>query len=232
MDIKFDGVFTSELGIKSGVYKIVFDNGMFYIGSAKDIKHRFSFWKRFFSLESYRDMKKMRERVKGCYSAEFLVVEFIGDGWRDVEYRYIKENFHNPLLLNTFSVEKKPIIEYDSDGNKIRDWGSAAEAARVKGIKYSRVRDVLVGYIKSHKGVVYKYKNKEDLCFCGRRKYKKRPKRWNIEVYKCDGSFVGVFESARKVEEEIKVPVKLIYSVFTGKQKTSNGYTFKKIYKN
>ena len=85
-----------------------------------------------------------------------------------------KENINNPLTktkmqINALKPSKgkygkkhhrsKPIIQYDKDGNFIREWDCANDVERVLGISNKHIGSVCVGKRKSCGGYIWKYKN-------------------------------------------------------------------------
>ena len=214
----------------SGVYKLQFDNGMFYIGSSIKLHRRAGNWKGYLSGKtngSLRDMKRMRERIGECKKATFCVIEYVSDGLRDKEYGHIKKNIDNPLMLNTFSFEKKPIIEYDLNGKEIKRWGSATEAARVKGVTLGRIKEVLCGGRNFHLGSVYKYQNQEDFYFKKRWQRHSVEKKIRVLRFTKDGEPAGEFFTTVAAAKATGVNKKGVYNALVGNNKTAGGYVFK-----
>lgn len=54
---------------------------------------------------------------------------------------------------------KIPIMQYDLEGNFIKEWESAAEAGRIVGISNGQICDALKGNWPQAKGFIWKYKN-------------------------------------------------------------------------
>jgi hypothetical protein len=55
-------------------------------------------------------------------------------------------------------ASRKAILQYDMDGNFIKEWVSAAEACREENFSSSKICSVAKGNRNSHKGFVFKYK--------------------------------------------------------------------------
>lgn len=53
----------------------------------------------------------------------------------------------------------KPMIQYDKDGNFIKEWSSLNEYRKVTGDKNTNISSVLSGKIKTASGYIFKYKN-------------------------------------------------------------------------
>lgn len=215
-----------------GVYRLDFDNGFFYIGGSINLRSRFLAWRRFLSKQNHvvRDMVKMRERIFGCKRALFSIIEVTEKrNVYDMEEKWLRHFKSNPLLLNTFSFNKKPVLVYDANGVFLEEWPSASWISKKKGIKIARVRDVLIGAKKSYKGLVYRYKFKEHENFRGRRVKKKPPKPIIIHRFTKNGEYVDGFNTTMAAAKASNVDKKGVYMVLRGKQKTAGGYIFKYI---
>ena len=85
-----------------------------------------------------------------------------------------KENINNPrtktkMLINARKPSKgkygkkhhksKPIIQYDKEGNFIKEWECANDVERVLGISNKHIGSVCLGKRKSCGGYIWKYKN-------------------------------------------------------------------------
>lgn len=85
-----------------------------------------------------------------------------------------KENINNPLTKTKMQINarkpskgkygkkhhrSKPIIQYDKDGNFIREWDCANDVERVLGISNKHIGSVCLGKRKSCGGYIWKYKN-------------------------------------------------------------------------
>ena len=85
-----------------------------------------------------------------------------------------KENINNPLTKTKMRINarkpskgkygkkhhrSKPIIQYDKDGNFIREWDCANDVERVLGISNKHIGSVCLGKRKSCGGYIWKYKN-------------------------------------------------------------------------
>ena len=62
-------------------------------------------------------------------------------------------------LAKAIEARRKPILQYDKDGNFIKEWESAAEANRYGNFSGSKISEVVRGNQKSHRGFVWKFKN-------------------------------------------------------------------------
>ena len=85
-----------------------------------------------------------------------------------------KENINNPLTKTKMHINarkpskgkygkkhhrSKPIIQYDKEGNFIKEWDCANDVERVLGISNKHIGSVCLGKRKSCGGYIWKYKN-------------------------------------------------------------------------
>ena len=85
-----------------------------------------------------------------------------------------KENINNPLTKTKMRINArkpskgkygkkhhrpKPIIQYDKEGNFIKEWECANDVERVLGISNKHIGSVCLGKRKSCGGYIWKYKN-------------------------------------------------------------------------
>ena len=85
-----------------------------------------------------------------------------------------KENINNPLTKTKMRInarkpskgkygkkhhKSKPIIQYDKEGNFIKEWECANDVERVLGISNKHIGSVCLGKRKSCGGYIWKYKN-------------------------------------------------------------------------
>lgn len=212
-----------------GVYRIDFDNGMFYIGSSTNIRYRASYWKSHLLGKKPNDMIRMTNKILNCRRAVIRIIEKCElHEIRDIEEDYLQKHYGDCMFLNTFSFNRKPILIFDLNGNFLEECQSASWVSKKKGIKLARVKDVLTGVKKSHRGLVYKYKSKEHEYLKPRREKKRMPKPITIFRYSVSGEYIDGFQSQYAAAKFIGVNKKSIYKVLKGKQKTAGGYVFRK----
>ena len=85
-----------------------------------------------------------------------------------------KENINNPLTKTKMQINarkpskgkygkkhhrSKPIIQYDKEGNFIKEWECANDVERVLGISNKHIGSACLGKRKSCGGYIWKYKN-------------------------------------------------------------------------
>lgn len=111
---------------------------------------------------------------------------------------------------------KVPVLQYDLEGNFIREWDSIKEAEGVLNTK--GISNCCVGRIKTTGGFIWKYK--EDNPSLKIEKYVD-PNKKPVTQYSLSGDFIKHFDS---ISEAIKVYGKSIQHCVLKKQKTAYGY--------
>lgn len=155
------------------VYKMIFDGGYYYIGSATNIKQRMWGWK--FKLNNGVDKNyKVTEAFKNTSMVVFEILEIIEDPAlrKFREDGYIKINFGKPFCLNIASNaynnkgikqnpnKKKnkngfqPVVKINDNGEIIDRYLSIAEAEMENGT--SSVSDCFKDCRRKVKGMIFR----------------------------------------------------------------------------
>ena len=143
----------------------------FYIGISKnehrafDYRARSDFWKRYANKYgvnseiltkgiSYNFAKEVEIALIDYYGRKDLNegnlvnMTFGGDGSIESGKRFREQAFK----------KRKPIIQYDLNGNLINEFVGIREAARILDISYRQLHRVLSGERKQTRGFIFKYK--------------------------------------------------------------------------
>ena len=143
----------------------------FYIGIGKgenrafDYLRRSDFWKRYANKYgvtseiltkgiSYNFAKEVEIALIDYYGRKDLNegslvnMTYGGDGSIEAADRFRKEAFK----------KRKPIVQYDLNGNIISEFVGIREAARILNIGYRQLHRVLSGERKTTRGFIFKYK--------------------------------------------------------------------------
>lgn len=116
----------------------------------------------------------------------------------------------------------KKIIQYDLDGNKIREYKNARVAEEETGIGYKQISQVCNGYKRMVHGFVFrfdgdsfdKFSIKKKKRYCGNK----------IDQYTLCGKFVKTYDSIAQAKAEYG---STIYNALVGNQKTAYGYIWR-----
>lgn len=220
----------------SGIYKITFSDGSFYIGSSVHLRSRASAWDSCLRTGDTGDLvigAAMINKIKEGLPASLDIIELCSpDDVRDREGYYLFENKDNPLMLsNWYSGAWKPVIQYNTDGLFIKKHMSISEAARYIGSTIGRVQDVLNGLRKSHKGMVFIYEKD----YMDRRsriiksRYIVKQKKNGRDVIKCDknGNEIERYKKIIEAARSNNISVTCVSDALNGRQRTSKGFIFK-----
>ena len=70
-----------------------------------------------------------------------------------------KKNVESGHLDRIREAQKKAVLQFDKDGNFIKEYQSQGDAARENGLKQNKISEVCSGNRKSTGGFVWKYKD-------------------------------------------------------------------------
>ena len=162
-------------------------NGMMYVGQTNDFNKRQSDW-RCFKITYGNNFLDEERKLYGLLHFDVSILnkcETQEEAW-ELEQKYIKE--YNTIYPNGYNMSEggdmlhkwhlseatrkrlKAVNQYDLNGNFIRRWDSAKEAARTLGIDSRRIYNCCKG-VRFHKGKwekcktaynsIWKYADKE-----------------------------------------------------------------------
>lgn len=116
---------------------------------------------------------------------------------------------------------KKPVNQYNKNGEFIRQWESASEAGRKLGIHSNQIGSCCTLRLDSAGGFVWRYADFEGEVgqWVGNRK--------PVLQYEKDGSFVKEWASATEAASAFNTSVSRITECCKGIYKTSHGYVWK-----
>ncbi len=118
----------------------------------------------------------------------------------------------------------KPVLQYDLDGNFIKEWESVNDVSRY--FKTSSISATCKGKLKTSKGFRWKYKSEENTKFCSLLKKTKI-----ILQYSLKGDLLNEWNSILDIETKYpKFDRSTIYKCCRNSSKTAYSYKWK--YKN
>lgn len=164
------------------VYRLLFSDGTFYIGSTGNMKGRVTVYRYEFKNPRRFSFKVYMAALNND-SVIFEILEVVSkDNNKHIEDTYIKNNWGSSLLLNTsssafrmvgksgklkminpkkkvgkFNERKKRVFQYTKTGNYITEHESCSAAAVSIGTSSGNVVKVLKGKRKTTMGFVFKY---------------------------------------------------------------------------
>jgi hypothetical protein len=120
----------------------------------------------------------------------------------------------------------KPVIQYDLQGNFVREWDCIIDVERETNISHKQICSNLKNKQKSVHGFIFKYKNTQPLCeniLAYQRNFTWKP------IVQCtlDGKQIKEFRSSVDAENELRISHKAISQCLRGKSKSSGGFIWK-----
>lgn len=120
----------------------------------------------------------------------------------------------------------KPIIQYDLQGNFIKEWNCIIDVEREINISHKQICSNLKNKQKTVHGFIFKYKDDQPLNL-KISPYQKDFTWKSIVQYGLDGVEIKDFRSAVDAEIELGINHKAISQCLRGKSKTSGGFLWK-----
>jgi group I intron endonuclease len=238
-----------------GVYAIKNKiNGKLYIGSSNNIRKRFYNHKNLLINNKHYNIKLQRAWNKnGENNFEFYILEETSTNeieLREAEQKHLDlNNSYSPKsgyniskkadcpygneksgeFLKIFNkTKRKPIIQYNLDGEFIKEWESLSEAAKFYKIKVSSIFANCKRRIKTVSGFVWRYKSEiENINTKIPINEIKNSCTKPILQYDLEGNFIKEWESTFLAGKTLNISLTMISNVCTGKNKTGGGFFWK-----
>ena len=216
-------------GATCGVYRIVFDNGMFYIGSSSNLVSRASSWRRGLSGAICGKgviWASIINKVAECKNATFEVILLV-DRSNLLKEEAAQMALHKGDLnmINVLLHPKTAVIVRDLSGVELRRFESLSSCSETMGIFPRRIQDVCNGRRKKCCGYIFEYENKTHI-----RAWKRRPKKErliSILKYSTDGQFIKGYLTQDDAAKDTGITRRGVFAVLRGEQKTAGGCVFK-----
>lgn len=223
----------------SGVYRILFDDGFFYIGCSVDLRSRSSGWG---GIVKNPDAERglyalgalMVAKIKERRSCRFEIVELCdASDVKDREGYYLNKFKDDPFLLSVPECQYKPVLQYKKDGCFVKRHDSITAAAKYNNTSLWRIQEVLNGNRGSHAGMVFIHENeynkrRQDIV---KRRYQlELPKKnKNVKVVQCntEGEALAVHKTYAAAGRIVGCDPQNIKRVVAGRQKTAGGFKWK-----
>ena len=222
----------------SGVYKILFPDGSFYIGGSIDIRKRAYSWDSFFrtgkGTAGFDIGTKMFNKITEYSSAIMNIVELChSKDVREKEAHYLFEEKDNPLMLSVWGGGAwKPVLQYNKDGVFVKRHMSISSAAKYAGSPVSRIQDVLNGIRKYNKGMVFVYEKDygERRQAIIKSRYTVRTEKRNgrdVVMYDLSNTELKRYKTIAEASKQESISKTCIADALNGRQRTSKGYIWK-----
>lgn len=221
----------------SGVYKIQFSDGCFYIGCSTDLRSRSLSWNSLFENGNPKGWplgENIINKINEKLDATFDIIELCApEDLKDKEAFYLFENKDNPLMVSSWDMGAwKPVLQYKTDGLFIKRHMSISGAAKYIKSPIGRVQDVLYGIRKAHKGMIFVFEKdygERRKSIVKSRYIRNIKKGKNRDVVVCDltGREVNRYKTIVAASKDLLISKTCITDAINGRQKTSKGYIFK-----
>lgn len=238
MELKINLPF-SEWSYKiSGVYRILFEDGFFYIGCSNHLRRRSGQWECVFnSPAKYNPGIKIGTSVSNKINegkkAVFEIVELCSvEDLKDKESFYLEKYMDDSKMLSDADRGSwKTVLQYNKDGVFIKKHFSISGAAKYNGFRLSAVQRILYGERGSHRGMVFifehEYHSRRKEIIRARYKTTERKQGRNVIALNVDGSFVKEYKRIIDAAKDLSCNEKAIRRVLSGHQHVTNGFIFK-----
>lgn len=222
----------------SGIYRILFDTGEFYIGASSNLRSRASSWMhmcecphRFKDVDYNEYGDNVVARIKAGGNAILSIVELCSvDDLMDREAEYLEKYKADPKMVSKSECSWKSVLQYKRDGHFIKRHASIKAAARYNNTTSWRIQEVLDGTRNTHKDMVFVYESayndrrKEIIKERWKFKLPKKTKSLKIGQYDQNGNLIKTYDTYNDAARSVNRCSSTIKQALAGKQSTSGGY--------
>lgn len=146
------------------VYKLIFDDKWFYIGSTCDLRNRIWAWNTTFNnLDKLKGYKKIKSILPNISVVELSVIKLMETNTKNIdnvrieERLSITENIQNPLLLNSNTQTFQSYTIHQISHDEVIKFNSISDAAKYNNVCSQTIRTVLNSKCGYYKGYIFKY---------------------------------------------------------------------------
>lgn len=216
----------------SGVYRVNFSSGHFYIGGSTDLKRRFESWRTIFGNAGGYPSIKFIEPMEMSEWATMEILELCpADDVVDRESFYLNK-LDCEMMVSYEKNAWRPVLQHTVDGVFVKRHDSISSAAKYAGCEVSKIQRVLYGERVSYAGMLFVYEkdyhkpkrinNKSRSLF---KRVKKNGR--DLVMYNTDGVEVKRFKKIKDAAKEVGCTEVNVVRVVSGAQKTAKGFIFK-----
>lgn len=208
----------------SGIYKITYKN-RYYIGSSNNIKNRWYHHR--YTLKQKTHRSPILQSIYDKHGINVFTFELVEECPKDNLLK--REQYWIDKLkptLNSSKIAGKPpikskeqikrqsdnlrkllsktVYQYTLDGQLIKEWLNAKEAAKFYNIHHSAINRCAQGKVKSSNKFQWSYTNKDNMAVYI------NPNKRPITIYDTKGNVVDVFNSIKESSIKLKIDRPLI----------------------
>lgn len=223
----------------SGVYKIVFSDGSFYIGCSEHLRSRSSAWENLIKRGDVEPSEhlgaKITDKIREKKPATLEIVELCAPiDLKDREAFYLDKYKEDPKMVSDSDAGSwKTVLQYKVDGLFIKKHFSISGAAKYNGFRLSAVQKVLYGERNSHAGMVFIFEHdyhqrRNNIMKEHANRFKYEPKNGR-KILKLDleGNIIAEFKTQREAAKSVSLSPSSIRDSLCGKLKTAGGFKWK-----
>ncbi len=129
-------------------------------------------------------------------------------------------------VIAYYSKNKKPVLQYDLEGNFIKEWDSAVDAGKWLEISYSDINRSCKKETLTSAGFQWRYKNGE-IKFKIEKYVKVSGSNKAIIQLTKDEQEINEYKSLSEVEQILEISITSICNCLTGRSKTAGGFKWK-----
>lgn len=222
--------------ILCGIYKVTNQlNNKVYIGQSEDIYKRWEAHKVRAYNEKYQYKFYEAVRKYGLENFVFTIIELCDFERLDEREQYwIKyyDSYNNgynsteggdTLWKEAIQKTQKIVLQYDLDGNFIKQFPSAHEAERQTGIQFTLICKVCRGEREQTGGYIWRYLDNPLPI----KKLTKVRMSYPVQQFDLENNLINTFKTAAEAERQTGINSIVIARVCKGKGKTAGGYIWK-----
>lgn len=168
--------------------------------------------------EIYTTTEFKNDGIQEC--SKGLRDNYKGFRWKILENKK-SDNTINPI---TFA---KPILQYDLEGNFIKEFSSSQEVQRILGYNSSLIRSCCRNEIATSKNFIWIFKSDKISFKLPLEELESRNLDTRIKQISLDGNLIKIWRNTSEIEEELLFPKAQISQCIRGRSKTSNGFIWK-----
>lgn len=149
----------------------------------------------------------------------------------NLEWTTCSENNLHKFKIGLGNNQTRQIVQYDLEMNKINEFNSIAEAAKILNIGKTNINGVLTNCRKTAGGFVFKYADDKNIDFSKKITINKNIGR-HVGQYDISGNLLHVHNSIAEASRKVNIHKNNIWGVINNFRKTSGGFIWKYLEEN
>lgn len=207
------------VGKWGGLKNEVYITGSTYLKRYIQMFGKDRFWERFEKkrLENVSLLEDLNEREE-FWIREYKTYRVGGNRTKGGNYDW---KYRQP--------KKKPVLQYDLNGDFIREWKYAKEPI-LSGLKvsYHGISDCIRGRQETAGGYIWKEKTSDNFPIkVEKKKRTHSPTGKKVQHFDKEGKIIGEYENPKECSRVLKVPYTILTQMLKGKRGPRYGETFK-----